>query len=110
MQLKRPITKRLMLSIAQSTFDPVGFTCPVSLFPKLLLQKLWEKHACKKAYAPVVFLRVVRNDIVSIFLVAAKSHVAPLKKISILRLELFATTIGVRLYQSVKRQFSQYLC
>ncbi|XP_072380765.1 uncharacterized protein [Diabrotica undecimpunctata] len=72
----------------------------------------WSLHmfsdASKKAYAVVVFLRVVRND-VSIFLVAAKSRVAALKKISIPRLELLAATIGVRLYQSVKRQFSQYV-
>ncbi|XP_072401109.1 uncharacterized protein [Diabrotica undecimpunctata] len=160
MELERPITKRRMLSIAQSIFDPIDFTCPVSLFPKLLLQKLWEKRqgwdapvkndmaeeffdwvshlpelssieiphwiqsgpmeadhwslhmfsdASNKAYAAVVFLRVVRNDVVLIFLVAAKSRVAPLKKIFILRLELLAATTGVRLYQSVKRQFSQYV-
>jgi len=23
-------------------FDPIGFTCPISLRPKLLLQKCWE--------------------------------------------------------------------
>jgi hypothetical protein len=31
-----------MLSLAQRVFDPIGFTCPISLRPKLLLQKCWE--------------------------------------------------------------------
>jgi hypothetical protein len=33
---------RTMLSLAQRVFDPIGFTCPISLRPKLLLQKCWE--------------------------------------------------------------------
>jgi len=36
------VTRRIMLSMAQQVFDPIGFTCPVSLSPKLLLQKCWE--------------------------------------------------------------------
>jgi hypothetical protein len=31
-----------MLSLAQRVFDPIGFTCPISLRPKILLQKCWE--------------------------------------------------------------------
>ena len=34
-----PFTKRLMLSIAQQIFDPIEFTCLVTLHPKLLLQR-----------------------------------------------------------------------
>jgi len=30
------VTRRIMLSMAQRVFDPVGFTCPISLSPKLL--------------------------------------------------------------------------
>jgi hypothetical protein len=44
------VTRRTMLSLAQRVFDPIGFTCPISLRPKcpislrpkLLLQKCWE--------------------------------------------------------------------
>ena len=36
-----PTTKRLALSIAQRIFDPVGFTCPATLIPKILMQELW---------------------------------------------------------------------
>ncbi|GBM70109.1 hypothetical protein AVEN_151573-1 [Araneus ventricosus] len=36
-----PLTKRVLLSIKQRIFDPIGFTAPVTLIPKLLLQKTW---------------------------------------------------------------------
>jgi hypothetical protein len=36
------VTWRTMLSLAQRVFDPIGFTCPISLRPKHLLQKCWE--------------------------------------------------------------------
>ncbi|XP_059049504.1 uncharacterized protein LOC131844595 [Achroia grisella] len=35
------ITKRDLLSIAQQIFDPIGFLCPVTLVPKLIIQKAW---------------------------------------------------------------------
>ncbi|GBN58344.1 hypothetical protein AVEN_148346-1 [Araneus ventricosus] len=36
------LTKRIMMS-AHKVFDPIGFTAPVMLCPKLILQKLWKK-------------------------------------------------------------------
>lgn len=40
----KPVTKRLILSIAQRVFDPIAFCCPMSLKPKLLLQQAWRKQ------------------------------------------------------------------
>ena len=36
------ITKRLVLSIANRIYDPIGFSCPASLLPKVILRSLWE--------------------------------------------------------------------
>ena len=36
-----PLTKRKLLSVTQKVFDPVGYTAPVTLIPKVILQKTW---------------------------------------------------------------------
>jgi hypothetical protein len=36
------VTRKTVLSLAQRLFDPIGFTCLISLRPKLLVQKCWE--------------------------------------------------------------------
>ncbi|XP_033212371.1 uncharacterized protein LOC117169969 [Belonocnema kinseyi] len=37
------ITKRVILSAVHKIFDPIGFTCPVSLQPKIWLKQLWKE-------------------------------------------------------------------
>ncbi|GFT60820.1 integrase catalytic domain-containing protein [Trichonephila clavipes] len=41
------ITKRLVLSMVQKVFDPIGMLAPSTLLPKLLLQEIWKM---KKAW------------------------------------------------------------
>ncbi|XP_067634632.1 uncharacterized protein [Eurosta solidaginis] len=57
--------------------------------------------ASEHAYAAVWYVRVRQGDDVDVTLIAAKSKVAPLKPISIPRLELQAAVVGVRLTQKV---------
>ncbi|XP_075158026.1 uncharacterized protein LOC142231296 [Haematobia irritans] len=54
------------------------------------------------AYGAVCYLLVRYNDEISVSLVAAKSKVAPVKPVSIPRLELQAALVGVRLAKTIK--------
>ncbi|GFY42811.1 integrase catalytic domain-containing protein [Trichonephila inaurata madagascariensis] len=38
---EKPITRRLVLALAHQVFNPIGFTAPVTLIPKLILQETW---------------------------------------------------------------------
>lgn len=35
-----PVTKKSLLSVTHKVFDPIGFTCPFTMTPKFLLQKV----------------------------------------------------------------------
>lgn len=157
------VTKRKLLSVSQKIFDPIRFTCPATLRPKLWLQELWSRNiswdtalddddmailfkewtrkipsllqielprwtkidgtnleevslhvfvdASKYAYATAIFCRVQEVNKVSVYLMAAKSRIAPIEKTSktlrIPRLELLTATIGSRLYSQVAENLSQ---
>jgi len=66
----------------------------------------WSLHvftdARKSAYAACVFLRSGFEDNVSVQLVKAKARLAPLKTMTIPRLELMGCCIGARLANNVK--------
>ena len=53
--------------------------------------------ASEKAYGAAAYLKVTANSSVTVSLVMGKSRVAPLKSISIPRLELTAATVGAKL-------------
>lgn len=157
LNINKNITKRILLSCAQKIFDPIGFTCPVTLLPKMLLQRSWLlkldwdeilpedivkdflqwydkiellnkvriprwlckynidecnhvsvhifSDASKASYAACVYLRTEFKRDVHVQLMLAKARVAPMKEMTIPRLELVAAVIGVRLFQQVKHVF-----
>ncbi|XP_055936622.1 uncharacterized protein LOC129966232 [Argiope bruennichi] len=101
------ITKRTLLSIAQRIYDPIGFTSPTALIPKIILQKHGKEKligmidASEASYAACIFLRAEYKGKVSAQLVASKSRVSPTKEITIPRLELLGALILSRLYCQV---------
>ena len=153
----KPLTRRGMLSIISSIYDPCGYACPFVLQAKLILQELtamklgwdepipavlkerWQQwladlpvmegfkvnrclkphdfgevkdfelhhfsDASDKAYGAASYLRMtnVGGQVYS-SLVFAKSQVAPLKKITIPRLELMAATLSIHLDQMIRRE------
>ncbi|GBO10837.1 hypothetical protein AVEN_48012-1 [Araneus ventricosus] len=40
---EKPVTKRVLLSVINSVYDPIGFTAPALLLPKLLMQEAWRR-------------------------------------------------------------------
>ncbi|XP_071037961.1 uncharacterized protein [Parasteatoda tepidariorum] len=101
------ITQRTVLFIAQRIFDPIGFNCPVTLIPKLILQRSWQEK--------LSWDTELTEDLKKEFLVwledlpllsSAKSRVSPLRKITILRLELFACYFGAKLSEFVTKSLT----
>lgn len=159
-RLRRPIlsedivpTKREVLQVLMSVFDPLGFVVCFMSYLKSILQEIWrcgidwdqplnddlfckwknwlkflpiitavsiprcysmaiqkenyvaELHtfvdASEDAYAAVSYFRIEYNGNVETRLVAAKAKVAPLRPLSVPRLELQAAAIGARLTKTV---------
>jgi len=150
---RRP-TKREILKLVMSVFDPLGFVAHLVIKAKILLQDVWrggfewdqelsedlfdrwknwlleltkipsveiprcysrnssnseenQLHilcdASEKAFSAIAFLRVkADNDNYKVNIVCAKTRVAPLKPISIPRLELQAALMGARLAKVIK--------
>lgn len=153
----RPTTRRGLLSMVSSVYDPLGFACPAILPAKSILQELcrkkltwddpiseddkcdWQswvqdlhkleefainrclkpkdfgalKHcqlhhfsdASEKGYGAVSYLRMV-NELGRIHcaLIMAKSRLAPLKAITIPRLELSAAVLATRLDRIIRTE------
>ncbi|GFW35260.1 integrase catalytic domain-containing protein [Trichonephila clavipes] len=64
-------------------------------------------YASQKAYGAAAFLRVKHKDRVSVDLVTSKSRVAPLKRLSLPRLELMGALLAARLAKEVKKILDQ---
>jgi len=145
------VPKRMVLAVAHQVFDVIGYTAPVMLIPKIILQETWNLKlkwddnlpddltkkfkswyqklyllseisiprwfgikltnesislhlfcdGSQKAYGACVFIRVENDNGVRISLVQARSRVAPLKPLTIPRIELLACCIGARLLSSI---------
>ncbi|XP_062709057.1 uncharacterized protein LOC134288379 [Aedes albopictus] len=147
-------TKREVLRLVVSLFDPLGLVASFVVEGKVIIQEIWrakvgwderipaeilprwqqwlevlrsldgvkiprcyfpgyskeaydslELHvfvdASESAYATVGYFRIVDKGEVRCCLVGAKTKVAPLKQLSIPRLELQAATIGARLMKTI---------
>ena len=155
--MRKPATRRGLLSATSSLFDPLGFVAPVLMAPKILLQQLcqldlgWDdpipQHleqkwiewtqslhhlqdfkirrcykppgfkaiascqahyfadASETGYGAVAYLRMtdIEGKTHCSFL-AGKARVAPLKTVTIPRLELTAATVAVRLDAQLKME------
>lgn len=146
-------TKREILSVTMSVFDPFGFLANYMLHAKLMIQALWRTatdwdeqvpeiinkrwrvwckeieriqdlqiprchseyltttlnlqlhifgDASEEAFAAVAYWRLVYNGICVLSFVAGKTKCAPLKRLSVPRLELQAAVLAVRIYQSIR--------
>ncbi|XP_076659886.1 uncharacterized protein LOC143363168 [Halictus rubicundus] len=150
---KSNATKRSILSVIATLYDPLGWIAPVTVTGKILMKELWtrglgwddplpddsasrweqfaaslvvlranslprwigasldsdalELHgfsdASNHAMGAVVYLRARRDDdTISVAIMSAKTRVAPLKRVTIPRLELTAALILSRLVAHVR--------
>ncbi|XP_067619637.1 uncharacterized protein [Eurosta solidaginis] len=152
-------TKRQMLRIIMTVFDPLGLLGFHIISAKILMQEVWRSgvswdepvrieqqdkwwkwlrcmpaiakirvprcdplvsggeriqlhtfvDASVDAYAAVVYLRAEKGSIVSCCLVASKTRVAPLKPLSIPRLELMGAILGLRLSKFISEELSIFI-
>ncbi|XP_029162606.1 uncharacterized protein LOC114934126 [Nylanderia fulva] len=122
------VTKRSVLSLTAKLFDPLSWLSPTTVLAKINIQTIWllgldwdvslpteelgsiadshqEIHgfadASERAYAAVLYLRTNTNGSSRVTLLAAKTKVAPLKQVSLPRLELSAACLLARLVAHV---------
>jgi transposase InsO family protein len=148
-------TKRQVLRLVMSVFDPLGFLAHLIIKAKILLQEIWRSEigwddlvpedldrkwkawiaelqgivsvqiprcystlipnceslqlhlfgdASQKAFAAVAFLRVKTGPDIDVRIIMSKTRVAPLKPLSIPRLELQAAVMATRLAKTIKEE------
>ncbi|GFV49111.1 uncharacterized protein TNCV_236451 [Trichonephila clavipes] len=125
-ELKDSYTKRCVLSTIARLFDPLGLLGPVVARAKIFMQSLWslkidwidecivhpqatrvELHgfadASEKCYGAVIYCRSQSPDgATTVKLVTSKSRVAPVKSVTMPRLELCAAVLLAKLMKRVE--------
>ncbi|XP_067628473.1 uncharacterized protein [Eurosta solidaginis] len=152
---ERKPTKRELLSIVMSIFDPLGFLNNLTITAKLLMREIWRRKIkwdeqladdlndawrswqqrlpsttclqipryyfrCEKpndiqlhifvdsseqAFAAVAYWRIENSaGEISVSFVCSKSRCAPLKPLTVPRLELQAAVLGTRLMQTIREE------
>lgn len=54
-EIPEKLTKRIIASILHKFFDPIGYSCPALLRPKIMLQNAWKKNISWDCELPVLW-------------------------------------------------------
>ncbi|XP_003369026.1 Pao retrotransposon peptidase family protein, partial [Trichinella spiralis] len=112
-------TKRQLISTTAKMYDPLGYLSPYLITAKILFQRLWQQgvdwneklpdnlpvfgDASKLAYGAAVYLVAIDKDGKrTVNLVLAKVKVAPLKQVTLPRLELMVAFTAAKLIAFLK--------
>lgn len=95
-----------ILPKVQEVTIPRCYRSVITISSETLVQLHTFVDASELGYAAVVYLRFQQGDAVECTIVGAKSRVAPLKFVSIPRLELQSAVIGVRLASAISNALS----